>query len=87
MDYTNLFTDRTRWRKDGAFDETGAMCLAMKLLADTSALLRCKDIILRLFPERVRTCVIPSFNDHPDTTFEDVQKVLRELQFEMDLHS
>ena len=94
MDYMNLFTDRALWRKDGIIDSTGAMCLGNKLLrSDTFG---CIDvagkITRRLFPERIGPYPafldsIASFNDYPDTTFEDIQKVLRELQFEMDLHS
>ena len=41
-----------------------------------------KKAILELFPERARTpenlpnCAVFAFNDHPDTTFEDVRKVV-----------
>ena len=101
MDYMNLFTDRTRWRKDGQIDSTGAMCLGNKLLRLSPTFLSLNvagRIVRSLFPERCgihAVCSdsddflasIAAFNDCPETTFEDIQKVLLELQFEMDLHS
>ena len=34
------------------------------------------SIIESQYPDRIEFGVVPDFNDHPDTTFEDVEKVL-----------
>ena len=40
------------------------------------------EVIRKLFPDRMKNCTqgnkVAYFNDHPDTTFEDVQRVLKE---------
>lgn len=40
-----------------------------------------RQVIKLLYPERVLGCecdtIIPIFNDHPDTTFEDIQRVMK----------
>ena len=43
------------------------------------------DVISELFPTRVRggfDSPIPNFNDHPDTTLEDVKLVLKHVESE-----
>lgn len=40
-----------------------------------------RSTIIRLFPNRTDPLgvkIISTFNDHPDTTFEDIQKVIKE---------
>lgn len=39
------------------------------------------EIIIKRFPHRMRNCsfrITSQFNDHPDTTFKDIQLVLQE---------
>ena len=63
-------------------------CLGMALADAGSDMRRVEQRILELFPERASgerpllpmfeccgSTIIPAFNNHPDTTFEDIQLV------------
>lgn len=54
------------------------------------AVVRLASIVVRLWPERARGFRpmdwIVAFNDHPETTYSDVQKAAREYDLEVDLH-
>lgn len=47
---------------------------------------RVKDAIRELFPERSGNCTstMPFFNDHPDTTREDVSLVIKHAGYKME---
>jgi hypothetical protein len=75
------------WHQGSSKDyDTGAVCLA-RALSDETGMARRNNYkwaegygaliltIRELFPER-GNCGIVGFNDHPDTTIEDVQAVL-----------
>jgi hypothetical protein len=77
---------RTGWNPDGALDtETGRICLAVaasRVVTENSDAFRqfCEAVRLQIkasFPGRGPE--IPEFNDHPDTTFEDVMLVLKKV--------
>jgi hypothetical protein len=76
----NLGRDGKRWHK-GSLDGPGeSMCL---IGACMSALTRLAigpivEVVGEQYPDRVRAYykAIPSFNDHPDTTWADVERVL-----------
>lgn len=37
-----------------------------------------KRLIISKYPERINIDIVPSFNDHPDTTFEEVVELIKE---------
>ncbi len=47
------------------------------LTGDDDWFRRLQDTILCLFPERAGDDPVPCFNDHPDTTLEDVLRVCK----------
>ena len=69
--------------------EAPLQCLGTALMAQ-GALTKewdlLKQVIAEHFPERITFYgapvlgIIPSFNDHPDTTWEDVDKIVREFE-------
>lgn len=58
------------------------------LEAETKTTVRLAAIIRRLFPERAAkapaSAVVIGFNNHPDTTWDQVAKVIHELEMEED---
>ncbi len=83
-----IFTDETQWcQRRGTWrrpDGTEACCLQVKLCRDYTidvvpVFRAVTEVIKRRFPERIQPDYpVISFNDHKDTTFEDVQSVLAE---------
>ena len=78
----DILTDEGRWVKGVAATNQG-WCLAVAVVkaGRTAHELRAvEDAILVLFPERFNAtaaCPIIGFNDHPETTFEDVVRVVK----------
>lgn len=90
MDLTKLYTHPDQWMKNAFSNSTRtAHCLMGSLLNPNGLGLvgTIAKAIHQLFPERSSCGVYPGcvevarFNDHPDTTFEDVQKVLQQAEY------
>ena len=68
------------WKK-GGIGVGPTHCLVGHLIyseADPSVVMPIHQAIRTLYPERVEgSRIMVAFNDHPDTTFEDVQRVLK----------
>ena len=83
MKVRDLLCDESKWCK-GAYRCYDRMCLmgalreAYKNSDKFGRLLLLRKVILRQFPQRLDASnpVIIVFNDHPETTFADVRKVL-----------
>lgn len=83
---------RDGWCKDSLHDDKGQHCMLgafgvaygridAEWLAAFSA---CNDIIGEQFPERSEFPCVVFFNDHPATTFADVEMVLEKAQLRLD---
>lgn len=81
--------DRLRthgWTKGASMNSRGEMCIGGACetgeVGFSPAIQAIATVIRDQFPERVRDAINPSmgivvrFNDHPDTTFADVERVL-----------
>jgi hypothetical protein len=89
MKVSELLRDPSRWIKHAmARDALGELVPTCDTKACQWCLIgavsRCdvkskpiRDAIEKLFPDRFRDSIL-FFNDHPDTTFADVQAVLKE---------
>ena len=86
MPLADLFTGPENWVKHAA-RTNNAVCLGQALVDCLSSHhgwrnTRMEAIILRLFPERIKwpfyDCLIVDFNNHPETTFEEIMKVVHE---------
>ena len=87
MKVSDVLTDESKWIKGHSSSPDGRFCLGYAIQQATegnarnfiNVLYTVSQVIYALFPERItgRTSTIVSFNDHPDTTFEDVQRVMK----------
>lgn len=75
--------DRLRekgWCKGGFDGPDGSHCIvgAFRGFLSMARLQSLEGILREQYPDRIagRLCPIPNFNDHPDTTFADVERVL-----------
>lgn len=80
---------RDGWYKGGLQDARGARCINGALMVAPSSILHISGVILEQFPDRVKLYAngspsIAFFNDHPDTTFADVELVLEKAQIRYD---
>lgn len=79
MKILDVLTDEKKWLKNKWNNLAGGYCL-MGALAQTDqhygvAHEALREAIVTLYPGRGDSCV--SFNNHPDTTFDDIKRVCK----------
>ncbi len=89
MKLSEFFADETKWKQydTGKRGEArcfmGAIveCYTYEEILGKNLCYELSTIIQMLYPERVKNAllglVIPRFNDHPDTTIEDIRRVCK----------
>lgn len=81
MKVSDILSDESKWIKGKDQDDKGRMCLRTAVFhvyhtSRSGAFEALTEVIMTLYPGRMRHSLI-TFNDHPDTTFEDIQRVLK----------
>jgi hypothetical protein len=71
--------------RDGDQTPNGRLCMAMAAarLWNTRGIAALNQVVHQMYPERTTLGVRPvcvAFNDHPDTTLEDVERVVKEAE-------
>jgi hypothetical protein len=92
MKPSELLSDESKWTKGAIARDNGQPCpfnigecwcaIGAALYCDIDEVERARldEVAKALFPDRVIGifAMVANFNDHPDTTFEDVRRVLIE---------